>query len=162
MASKTTKSSSIVVESIPSLVVDVYKQILSKLEGNNFGKEDIFAVRLALQEAFSNAVRHGNKMDPTKKIKINYSVGPDKIEISITDQGDGFNPEVIPDPRAGKNIFKPEGRGLLLMRSYMDAIKFNKRGNSVYMVRYKEKPSIPAYLAEGRSRSKNADQIHNQ
>jgi serine/threonine-protein kinase RsbW len=95
-----------------------------------------------LEEAFLNAVKHGNKMDPTKKVKIDYSVDPDKIEISITDEGSGFEPESVVDPRFGEGLFEPGGRGLLLINSYMDIVKFNEQGNSVYMVRYKEKPPL--------------------
>lgn len=142
MTSKTPTNYSIVAESNPSAVVGVCKQILSKLEENNFGKDDIFAVHLTLEEAFLNAVKHGNKMDPTKKVQVDYSLSPDKIEIYITDQGPGFKPEAIDDPRFGENLFKPGGRGLLLMNSYMDKVQYNEKGNSVYMVRYREKPSL--------------------
>jgi serine/threonine-protein kinase RsbW len=142
MASNAPDNCSIVVESKASAVVDVCKQILSKLEDNNFDKDDVFAVHLTLEEAFLNAVKHGNKMDPAKKVKIDYSVDPDKIEISITDEGSGFEPESVADPRFGEGLFEPGGRGLLLMNSYMDIVKFNERGNSVYMVRYKEKPHL--------------------
>ncbi|MHC4748804.1 MAG: ATP-binding protein [Planctomycetota bacterium] len=142
MASKAPINCSIVVESKPSTVTEVCKQILSKLEDNNFSKDDIFAVHLTLEEAFLNAVKHGNQMDPTKKVKIDYSVGLDKVEISITDEGNGFEPESVVDPRFGKGLYEPGGRGLLLMNSYMDVVEFNERGNSVYMVRYKEKPYL--------------------
>jgi serine/threonine-protein kinase RsbW len=81
-------------------------------------------------------------MDPAKKVKIEYSVNPDKIEVSVTDEGNGFNPEDVPDPRSGKNLYKPDGRGLFLMKSYMDAVQFNEQGNCVYMVRHKEKPPL--------------------
>ena len=63
----------------------------------------------------------------------------DKIEIAVIDEGYGFNPQNVPDPRYGENLYKTEGRGLLLMRSYMDVVEFNKQGNRVSMVRYKEK-----------------------
>ncbi len=142
MVSKAPINCSIVVESKPSAVVGVYEQILSKLENNGFSKEDIFAVHLALEEAFLNAVKHGNKMDSAKSVKIDYSVGLDKVEISMTDQGDGFEPEAVADPRWGESLYKPEGRGLLLMNAYMDVVEFNERGNSVYMARYKEKPLL--------------------
>ena len=135
-------SYSIVVESKPSAIVSVFEQIQSKLVNNNFGKDDIFAVHLTLEEAFLNAVKHGNKMDPSKKITVDYSIDDNKIEISITDQGPGFLPEDVDDPRFGENLFKPGGRGLLLMNSYMDMVKYNEQGNSVSMVRYKEKPYL--------------------
>ena len=142
MAPETSVRSSIVVESIPFAVVEVCRQILSKLEDFSFSKEDTFAVHLALEEAFSNAVTHGNKMDPHKKVRIDYSMDLDKIEISVTDQGNGFEPEAVPDPRFGKKLYEPDGRGLLLMQSYMDVVEFNERGNAVHMVRYKEKPPL--------------------
>ncbi len=142
MVSKAPISKSIVVESRPSAIEKVCKQILSKLEANGFNKDDIFAVHLALEEAFLNAVKHGNKMDPTKEVKIDYSVGLDKIEISVMDEGEGFEPEAVADPRYGESLYKPGGRGLLLINSYMDMVKFTERGNGLHMVRYKEKPPL--------------------
>lgn len=142
MTPKAPISCSIVVESKPSAVVGVCKQILTKLEANKFGKDDIFAVHLTLEEAFLNAVKHGNKMDPTKKVKVEYYVDPEKVDISITDEGNGFEPENIADPRFGEKLFEPGGRGLLLMNSYMDIVEYNEQGNSVHMVRYKEKPDF--------------------
>jgi len=142
MASKRPINCSMAVESRASAIVEICKQVLSELEGNGFGKDDIFAVHLALEEAFINAVKHGNKMDPAKKVKIEYSVGSDKVEVSVTDEGGGFDPEVVPDPRCGENLYKPEGRGLFLIKSYMDLVRFNEQGNCVYMVRYKEKPPL--------------------
>ncbi len=134
-------SRSLVVESKPSAIVGVCGRVLSELESHNFSQDDVFAVHLALEEAFINAIRHGNKMDATKKVRIDYSVASDKVEISMTDQGDGFDPEAVPDPRIGKNLYKPEGRGLFLINSYMDVVKFNESGNSVRMVRYRQRPS---------------------
>ena len=142
MVSKAPISRSMVVESRMSAIVGVCEQILSKLEDNGFSKEDIFAVHLALEEAFLNAVKHGNKMDSAKNVKIDYSVNAEKVEITITDEGAGFEPESVDDPRFGAGLYEPGGRGLLLMNSYMDIVKYNEQGNSVYMVRYKEKPHL--------------------
>ena len=132
-------SRSMVVSSTPSAVTEVYKMILPGLQANNFSEDDIFAVHLALEEAFINAVKHGNKMEPSKAIKIDYALESDKIEISMTDEGQGFDPEVIPDPRYGDNLYKPAGRGMLLIRSFMDVVEYSKQGNSVRMIRYREK-----------------------
>jgi serine/threonine-protein kinase RsbW len=142
MASKRPVNRSMAVESTSSAITGVYNRILYELKTNNFSKEDIFAVHLALEEAFINAITNGNKIDPNKEVKIAYSIGLDKIEISMTDEGEGFNPSVVPDPRYGENLYKTEGRGLLLMHSYMDVVEYNKRGNSVRMVKYKEKPHL--------------------
>ncbi len=137
MASKTPISRSVVIKSVPSVFEGVCRQILSELESRQYETEDIFAVRLALQEAFLNAVKHGNKMEVDKGIKIDYRVDSEHIEISLTDEGNGFDPEGLPDPRCGENLYKTDGRGIFLIRSYMDVVEFNERGNSVSMVRYR-------------------------
>ncbi len=142
MASKGPISGSVVVESRPSAIIEVYKRILSELESKKFKREDIFAVHLSIEEAFLNAIKHGNKMDPGKSVKIEYSVDLDKVKISMTDEGDGFDPVAVPDPRCGENLYKTYGRGLLLIRSYMSEVAFNSRGNCVHMVRYKGQPSL--------------------
>ncbi|UCE99420.1 MAG: ATP-binding protein [Planctomycetota bacterium] len=142
MASRAPITRTVAVPSKPPAIVGVCRRILSEIEAYGFDQEDLFAVHLAIEEAFINAIKHGNKMDANKEVKIDYSVNPDKIEIFMTDLGDGFDPNSVPDPRRGENLYKTEGRGLLLMRSYMDVIEFNNQGNRVRMVRYKEKPRL--------------------
>ena len=127
---------SIVIGSNPSAVEDVCKVILCELETKGYGQEDVFAVHLSLEEAFINAVKHGNKMESSREVKIEYAVGGDKVEIFVSDEGDGFDPETVPDPRCGDNIYKTEGRGLFLIQSFMDKVEFNERGNSIHMVKY--------------------------
>ncbi|MCK4913085.1 MAG: ATP-binding protein [Planctomycetes bacterium] len=141
MVSNKPISESMIIASVPSAVSDVCKPVLAELEANNFSQEDSFAVHLAIEEAFLNAVRHGNKMDPAKKIKIDYLINTDKVEISMTDDGSGFNPKAVPDPRCGENLYKSGGRGLFLIESYMDVVEFNESGNSVRMIKYKQKVS---------------------
>ena len=142
MASEAPSNCSIVVESKSSAVADLCKQIMSKLAEHKFDKDDIFAVHLTFEEAFLNAVKHGNNNDPTKKVKVDFCVDAEKVEISVTDEGNGFEPDAVADPRFGSGLYEPGGRGLLLMDSYMDVVKYNDQGNSVYMVRYKEKPPM--------------------
>ena len=143
MASRVPTTRSMAVASTPFAIAEVCEWILPKLKAHNFSQEDIFAIHLSLEEALINAIKHGNKMDPDKEVKIDYSVSSEKVEISMTDEGKGFNPEAVPDPRLGENLYKNDGRGLLLMQSYMDEVEYNKRGNRVRMVRYKEKPRLP-------------------
>jgi serine/threonine-protein kinase RsbW len=125
-----------VVESKSSAAEDVIGQILSEMKAQKFGEDDIFAVHLGLEEAFINAVRHGNKFDPEKKVTITYNIEPEKTEVYLTDEGDGFAPGTIPNPTVGNNIYKIGGRGLFLIRSYMDKVDFNKKGNRICMIRY--------------------------
>jgi serine/threonine-protein kinase RsbW len=129
---------SIVVPGTASAVRRVCEQILSQARKYKYSRNDIFAVHLALEEAFINAIRHGNKMDPDKEVKVEYFVTADKVDVLIMDQGRGFDVERVPDPRVGDNLYKTSGRGLLLMRSYMNVVEFNKTGNCVHMVKYKD------------------------
>ena len=135
-------SRSVIVSSTPGAVVDVFNQIQPGLKAAGFSEEDIFAIHLSLEEAFINAVKHGNKMEPSKAVKVDYLIESDKIEICMTDEGEGFDPEVIPDPRYGDNLYKPAGRGMLLMRSFMDVLEYSKKGNSLRMIRYREKRNL--------------------
>ena len=118
-------------------VAGVCKKLLAEARANNFNEDDIFGIHLALEEAFVNAVKHGNKQDPEKKVTIEYLITAEKFDVSITDQGNGFDPETVPDCRSEENIFKSEGRGVLLMRSYMDVVEYNQVGNKVHMTKYK-------------------------
>jgi serine/threonine-protein kinase RsbW len=136
MLSKRPVGCSEVVESKSSAAEGVIGQILSKMKAQKFGEDDIFAVHLGLEEAFINAVRHGNKFDPAKKVTITYNIQPEKTEVCLADEGDGFAPDNVPDPTVGNNIYKIGGRGLFLIRSYMDKINFNKKGNCICMIRY--------------------------
>lgn len=139
MVSETPKTRTEVVESNSAGLKESRGWLISQLGSYGYCEDNAFAVRLALEEAFYNAVRHGNQMDTDKKVEITLSVGADKVEISMTDTGCGFNPNAVPDCRLGENLYKTEGRGLLLMRSYMDVVEFNEEGNSVHMVKYKAK-----------------------
>ena len=117
----------------------VCSAILSEVRLCNYSEDEVFAVHLAVEEAFANALKHGNCDDREKTIIVEYSVSPNRVDISVTDQGQGFKPEKLPDPRCGRNIYKAFGRGVLLMRSYMDKVEYNEAGNSVHMVKIKER-----------------------
>jgi serine/threonine-protein kinase RsbW len=137
MVSKSPVHKSVVIESNAVAVERLCRQLLVEAAANNFDGDDIFAIHLALEEAFLNAVQHGNKADATKQISIECLITPAKFDISITDQGTGFDPDVVPDPRSDENLHKLWGRGLLLMRSYMDVVEYNETGNCVHMIKYK-------------------------
>ena len=142
MVSKTPASNTVVIENTSEATNRVCERILSELEAHDFGQDNVFAVHLALEEVLTNALKHGNKMDPSKEIKIDYLVSSEKIEVCITDEGVGFIPGTVPDPRSGENLYKVNGRGLFLIRAYMDVVEYNDRGNSVHMIRYKQKPTL--------------------
>lgn len=93
-----------------------------------------FNFRVGLTEALSNAMLYGNGQDPQKRVRVEVTVDLDSITACVTDQGEGFDPTVVPDPTTPANIFRPGGRGIFLMRSLMDDVVFNDRGNSVTLV----------------------------
>ncbi len=98
-------------------------------------QRDVFCVRLALEEALTNAIRHGNKMDVTKKVFVRSTIQDMTVRIEIQDEGDGFTPESLPDPTAQENLGRPGGRGVLLIRSFMDEASYNDVGNCIVMSR---------------------------
>jgi serine/threonine-protein kinase RsbW len=113
----------------------VQEQIESRLQALQVSEKEIFSVRLALEEALVNAIKHGNQLDRSKKVHISYRFLPDRLEVQITDEGCGFDPGDVPDPTAVENLERPCGRGLMLMRHYMTEVNYNDRGNSVVMAK---------------------------
>src|SRR5690349_16502110 len=83
---------------------DVQKQIMERVEQCRFDSQSVFAIKLALEEALINAIKHGNKLDPRKKVQIEAKVTPKKCEIEIEDQGPGFERCGVPDPTAEENL----------------------------------------------------------
>ncbi|NBR06550.1 MAG: ATP-binding protein [Planctomycetes bacterium] len=103
------------------------------LQGVKAPDKDVFCIRLALEEALVNAIKHGNQMEITKKVFIKYTLDADVFEIMISDEGPGFDPNDVPDPTDIENLERPCGRGLMLMRHYMTEVNYNSTGNSVRM-----------------------------
>jgi CheY-like chemotaxis protein len=90
---------------------------------------------VALDEAFVNAVKHGNRSDPSKLVRITAELSPKEARFTIEDEGEGFNVQEIPDPRDPENLFKTSGRGVLLIYNIMDEVAYNARGNRLTMVK---------------------------
>ena len=111
------------------------RQLVAEVEANSFDESDVFAIHLALEEALVNAAKHGNGLDPAKKVTVQYCISGGEFDITIADQGPGFAPEDLADPRDEENLFKYGGRGVLLMQSYMDLVEFNDKGNEVHMAK---------------------------
>jgi len=97
--------------------------------------QEVFSVRLALEEALVNAIKHGNQLDRAKNVFISYRFVADRFEVRITDEGQGFDPADVPDPTDVENLERPCGRGLMLMRHYMTEVEYNGTGNSVSMAK---------------------------
>lgn len=125
-------------------VKKVTSEVLKTLEAHDFDEDMVFAVHLSLEEAFVNAIKHGNHDDPEKNILVDCLITPEKFDISVTDEGFGFDPNGVPDPRCNGNLYKSCGRGVLLIQSYMDVVEYNGRGNCIHMVKYRNSENSPA------------------
>ena len=99
----------------------------------SFDAREIFGIRLALEEALVNAVKHGNRLDPLKKVEIQFTVQTNRFDVQITDEGPGYIPEKVPDCKADENLTRPGGRGLFLMRHYMTEVLVRPPGNQLVM-----------------------------
>jgi len=111
----------------------VQRHIEKQLKGTSFDAREIFGIRLALEEALVNAIKHGNRLDPLKKVEIQFTVEKDRFDIQITDEGPGYVPEQVPDCKADENLTRPGGRGLFLMRHYMSEVVVRPPGNQLFM-----------------------------
>ena len=123
----------VLIPSDPAEARCLQEQIERLLQDRRTNEQDIFSIKLALEEALINAIKHGNQMDRTKKVRISCRINVDRFDIHIADEGKGFDPDDVPDPMAVENLERPCGRGLMLMRHYMTEVTFNSRGNSVRM-----------------------------
>lgn len=111
------------------------ERVLREVARHGYSEAAMFAIRLALEEGLNNAIKHGNRGDPKKKITVDCDVDADRATITICDEGAGFDPARVPDPTADENLEKPSGRGLMLMKAYMDEVRYNDRGNQVFLMK---------------------------
>ena len=119
---------------------DLEEKILCQCQQLSYTDRDLFALKLAIEEAFANAVKHGNKLDPHKIVHVKYRITPRRVDVVIEDEGSGFNPASLPDPTSECNIEHTSGRGLLLMRAFMNNVVFNPSGNAVTLTKFNECP----------------------
>jgi serine/threonine-protein kinase RsbW len=95
-------------------------------------------IGMSVRESVTNAIQHGNKLDPSKRVEISFEVAPDHLEITVRDQGKGFQSDRLPNPLDPENLLKPSGRGIFYIRSFMDEVEFIPRtqgGMEVHMVK---------------------------
>ena len=132
---------------LPSSMQFVYvlDTIISEiLREMNFDEETGEQINLAVVEAGTNAIKHGNKEDPDKRAHFEFILNPDQLTIIVQDQGDGFDREEVADPLDPANLLKSSGRGLFLMEACMDSVVYEGRGTIVKMVKYKQSADSPA------------------
>jgi serine/threonine-protein kinase RsbW len=127
--------------SLPSRIDTVAKAaaaVAEFLSRSGISDDAAFGIDMAVREAVTNAVIHGNRQDENKTVDVTLKSSPEAVEISVHDQGPGFNPEDVPDPTAAENILKASGRGIFFMRTFMDEVDWLIRpegGTTVRMVK---------------------------
>ena len=109
--------------------------ILHAAQRLDFDRNSILAIKLALDEALANAINHGNHQDPAKRITVDYQIDAREARITVQDEGNGFDPDTVPDPTLDENQTLSHGRGLMLMRVYMDDVIYDCSGSRVALVK---------------------------
>jgi serine/threonine-protein kinase RsbW len=109
----------------------VIEEVTAAMAAADYPEKDLFGMRLALEEAIVNAIKHGHHHDPSKQVRVSYRVSSQRVLVQIEDEGPGFDPHQVADPRTEANLDRPNGRGVLLMRHYATWLRYNRRGNCV-------------------------------
>ena len=118
-----------------SLMHIILDYLMKRVEKLGVIKPEQSNLFVALDEAFVNAVKHGNKFDARKLVRVTAEVSRDEARFTIEDEGEGFDVANIPDPLDPENLFKTSGRGVLFIYNIMDEVKYNDRGNRLTMVK---------------------------
>jgi serine/threonine-protein kinase RsbW len=106
-----------------------------------FDEDTAHWIGMSLRESVTNAIQHGNKLDPGKQVLISFEVVPDQLRVSVRDEGNGFKIEDLPDPLDPENLLKPSGRGIFYIRSFMDEVEFRPHPQGGMEVRMIKKVS---------------------
>jgi serine/threonine-protein kinase RsbW len=122
-------------------VVPLLEQVLAAMVEHGYSSRSCFELRLALEEAIVNGLRHGNGGDPSKRVWLRYRACAEEVLVEVEDEGPGFDLTAVPDPTAVENLEKPSGRGLLLMRHCTSWVRYHERGNRVTLC--KRRSSCP-------------------
>lgn len=143
------KTISLDLRSTADVIDPVFYHVLDDAASLGFPEDCLqMHVYLALNEALANAMDHGHAGDPEKIIHFEATLTADTIELQVTDQGEGFDPDLLPDPTSPENLMNTRGRGVFLMRCYMDSVRYLDGGRTVHLVKHRpqsddEKPSPP-------------------
>jgi serine/threonine-protein kinase RsbW len=106
-----------------------------------FDEDTVGRIAMVSREAAANAVLHGNRSDPGKRVRARFTLTPETLSIQVSDEGHGFNPENVPDPLSPEGLLKPSGRGIFLMRAIMDEVHFRQLhpGTEITLIKHRIK-----------------------
>ena len=126
------------IPSVLNLMHSILEYLMKRVEKLGVVNPEKSNLFVALDEAFVNAVKHGNKFDTAKNIRIVAEVTPKEARFTIEDEGEGFDVSAIPDPTDVENLFKTSGRGVMFMYNIMDEVVYNEKGNRITMIKKSE------------------------
>lgn len=121
---------------LPHQAPSITERIIKKLESFNLPQNILFDLKLAFNEALINAAKHGNQSDKNKDIYFRLEKKNNKLEILIKDQGQGFDYAILELPVSAENLTKTSGRGIFLIKKFMDEVKYSDGGSKLKMVKY--------------------------
>jgi serine/threonine-protein kinase RsbW len=116
--------------------------VLREAEQLGFDEDDLHKIGISVRECVVNAVVHGNRYNARKKVHLTVRRAPEGLTVVVGDEGEGFDPAAVPDPRDAENLLRGSGRGVLLMQAFMDEFQISRRtpqGTEAKMVKYKPK-----------------------
>lgn len=102
--------------------------------GREASRHTLFRLRVTLAEALANAIQFGNRSDPGKVVHVQADLHVDHIRLCVQDEGPGFDPSAVPDPRDPELLESPCGRGLFIIRHLAESVEFNEKGNTIWMI----------------------------
>ena len=127
------------------LVQVVVEEALRRLD---LDPDDAHWIGIAVREAVANAVKHGNRQDPDKKVELDFGVEDGELVIRVLDEGGGFDPDEVESPLAPENVLKPSGRGIFYMKNFMDQIEYSFRPDGGTVVTMRKHLGLRAAAAE--------------
>ncbi len=139
------------ISSRPENVELVQIAVEASLAQLSISEDDSHWIGIAVREAVANAIKHGNQDDPGKKVEIDFGLEGDEVVVRVADEGTGFDPRTLPDPRSPENLMRPNGRGIFFMRRFMDDIDYTFRpgGGTIVTLRKRISPTgEPAVKSE--------------
>lgn len=112
---------------------EVQDRIIAQLEAADYPPRGVFGMRLALEEAIVNAIKHGNGFAEDKTVIVDYEMTDELVRVTVQDQGEGFDLSDVPDPTDEVNLDKPSGRGIMLMQSFLSKVEYLEGGTKVLL-----------------------------
>lgn len=135
----TEETTELILPSRVEAVADAAAAVADVVKRAEYPDEAAFGIDMAVREAVTNAVLHGNLQDEAKTVEVKCITSPESIEITVRDMGTGFNVQNVPDPTDEENRLKTSGRGILFMRTFMDLVEWSSHPDGGTVVRMTKK-----------------------